>query len=116
MRILKDYMRIVKRPSGRKDGHARRWWLLAATTLLAAGSSAYAALISTNLPQIESIFEPIWVGFTGPIAWAESLVAIVVGAGMFAFSKEESKRTLGGIVFGVGLAIAGLNFCMPLFP
>jgi hypothetical protein len=45
-----------------------------------------------------------------------SLVAIVVGGLMFAFGEGESKRTLAGIVFGVGMAIGAVNFLAWLFP
>ncbi len=35
---------------------------------------------------------------------------------MFAFGEGESKRTLAGIVFGVGMAISAVNFMRWLFP
>ena len=54
--------------------------------------------------------------FTGPIAKGLSLVAIVVGGLMFAFGEGGSKRMLSGIVFGVGMAIAAVNFLSWLFP
>jgi type IV secretory pathway VirB2 component (pilin) len=54
--------------------------------------------------------------FTGTIARALSLVAIVVGGLMFAFGEGESKRMLAGIVFGVGMAIGAVNFLSWLFP
>ncbi len=54
--------------------------------------------------------------FTGPIAKGLSLVAIVVGGLMFAFGEGSSKRMLAGIVFGIGMAIAAVNFLSWLFP
>jgi hypothetical protein len=39
-----------------------------------------------------------------------SLVAIVVGGLMFAYDEGQSKKTLAGIVFGVGMAIGAVNF------
>jgi type IV secretory pathway VirB2 component (pilin) len=54
--------------------------------------------------------------FTGPIARGLALVAIVVGGLMFAFGEGGSKRTLAGIVFGVGMAISAVNFMSWLFP
>lgn len=54
--------------------------------------------------------------FTGPIARGLSLVAIVVGGLMFAYGEGESKRTMAGIVFGVGMAISAVNFINWLFP
>ena len=54
--------------------------------------------------------------FTGTIANALSLVAIVVGGLMFAYGEGQSKKTLAGIVFGVGMAIGAVNFMSWLFP
>jgi type IV secretory pathway VirB2 component (pilin) len=54
--------------------------------------------------------------FTGPIAKALSLVAIVVGGLMFAFGEGGHKRTLAGIIFGVGMAVAAANFLTWLLP
>ena len=54
--------------------------------------------------------------FTGTIANALSLVAIVVGGLMFAYGEGQSKKTIAGIVFGVGMAIGAVNFMAWLFP
>lgn len=54
--------------------------------------------------------------FTGPIARGLSLVAIVVGGLMFAYGEGAGKRTIAGIVFGVGMAIGAVNFMAWLFP
>jgi type IV secretory pathway VirB2 component (pilin) len=54
--------------------------------------------------------------FTGTIATGLSLVAIVVGGLMFAYGEGQSKKTLAGIVFGVGMAIGAVNFMSWLFP
>jgi len=54
--------------------------------------------------------------FTGPIARGLSLVAIVVGGLMFAFGEGSHKRMLAGIIFGVGMAIAAVNFLNWLLP
>ena len=35
---------------------------------------------------------------------------------MFSFGEGDSKRTLAGIVFGVGMAIGAVNFMAWLFP
>ena len=45
-----------------------------------------------------------------------SLVAIVVGGLMFAFGEGGNKRMFAGIVFGIGMAIAAVNFLSWLFP
>jgi type IV secretory pathway VirB2 component (pilin) len=54
--------------------------------------------------------------FTGTIATALSMVAIVVGGLMFAFGEGQSKRMLSGIIFGVGMAVGAVNFMAWLFP
>jgi len=54
--------------------------------------------------------------FTGTIATCLSLVAIVVGGLMFAYGEGQSKKTIAGIVFGVGMAIGAVNFMAWLFP
>ena len=53
--------------------------------------------------------------FTGPIAKALSLVAIVVGGLMFAYGEGQGKKAIAGIVFGVGMAVGAVNFLSWLF-
>jgi hypothetical protein len=48
--------------------------------------------------------------FTSTIARGLSLVAIVVSGLTFAFGEGGSKRVLAGVLFGVGMAIAAVNF------
>ena len=64
----------------------------------------------------ENAVQQLQTTFTGPIAKGLSLVAIVVGGLMFAFGEGSSKRMLAGIVFGIGMAIAAVNFLSWLFP
>lgn len=64
----------------------------------------------------ETAVQQLQNAFTGPIARGLSLVAIVVGGLMFAFGEGGSKRMLSGIVFGIGMAIAAVNFLTWLFP
>ena len=54
--------------------------------------------------------------FTSTIARGLSLVAIVVAGLTFAFGEGGSKRILAGVLFGVGMAIAAVNFLAWLFP
>jgi type IV secretory pathway VirB2 component (pilin) len=54
--------------------------------------------------------------FTSTIARGLSLVAIVVAGLTFAFGEGGSKRVLAGVLFGVGMAIAAVNFLAWLFP
>jgi type IV secretory pathway VirB2 component (pilin) len=64
----------------------------------------------------ENAVNVLKTAFTGTIATGLSLVAIVVGGLMFAYGEGQSKRTLAGIVFGVGMAIGAVNFMSWLFP
>ena len=52
---------------------------------------------------------------TGPLARGLSLVAIVIGGLMFAFGEGGSKRTLAGIIFGLGMAMGAAGFLGWLF-
>jgi type IV secretion system protein TrbC len=73
-------------------------------------------LLQTGGSPWENAVQQLQTTFTGPIAKGLSLVAIVVGGLMFAFGEGSSKRMLAGIVFGIGMAIAAVNFLSWLFP
>jgi type IV secretion system protein TrbC len=60
--------------------------------------------------------QALQTAFTGPIATGLALVAIVVGGLMFAFGEGGAKRTLAGVVFGVGMAVGAVSFMSWLFP
>ena len=79
-------------------------WLLTPTLLVAQGTS----------PWVDAVNE-LQTQFTGPIARGLSLIAIVVGGLMFAFGEGGSKRTLAGIIFGIGMAVGAVNFLGWLF-
>jgi type IV secretory pathway VirB2 component (pilin) len=64
----------------------------------------------------ENAVQQLQTSFTGPIARGLSLVAIVIGGLMFAFGEGGNKRVFAGIVFGIGMAIAAVNFLTWLFP
>ena len=79
------------------------WWVIPAA-LWAQGTS----------PWVDAVNE-LQAQFTGPIARGLSLIAIVVGGLMFAFGEGGSKRTLAGIIFGLGMAMGAANFLAWLF-
>ncbi len=79
--------------------------LLVAAPLFAQGTSPWENAVSV-LQQ----------AFTSTIARGLSLVAIVVAGLTFAFGEGGSKRVLAGVLFGVGMAIAAVNFLSWLFP
>jgi type IV secretory pathway VirB2 component (pilin) len=64
----------------------------------------------------ENAVQVLQTAFTSTIARGLSLVAIVVGGLIFAFGEGQSKRTLAGIIFGVGMSIGAVNFMAWLFP
>ena len=64
----------------------------------------------------ENAVSVLQTAFTGPIATGLALVAIVVGGLMFAFGEGGAKRTMAGVIFGVGMAIGAVNFMAWLFP
>ena len=87
--------------------HGAAWAVLLMLTpgaLMAQGTS----------PWVDAVNE-LQTQFTGPIARGLSLIAIVVGGLMFAFGEGGSKRTLAGIIFGIGMAVGAVNFLGWLF-
>lgn len=88
-----------------------RWiclvWLLAPSPLYAQGPAG---------DPWDNAVQVLQTAFTSTIARGLSLVAIVVGGLMFAFGEGQSKRTLAGIIFGVGMAVGAVNFMAWLFP
>ena len=70
----------------------------------------------TGTDPWENAVNVLKTSFTGTIATGLSLVAIVVGGLMFAYGEGQSKKTVAGIVFGVGMAIGAVNFMAWLFP
>jgi type IV secretion system protein TrbC len=85
---------------------------LALGLLLAAPAFAQGA---GNSPW-ENAVSVLQTAFTSTIARGLSLVAIVVAGLTFAFGEGGSKRVLAGVLFGVGMAIAAVNFLAWLFP
>ena len=80
------------------------------TLLLAAPAFAQGASPWENAVNV------LMTAFTSTIARGLSLVAIVVAGLTFAFGEGGSKRVLAGVLFGVGMAIAAVNFLAWLFP
>ena len=83
--------------------------------LLLALVAAARALGQANSPW-ENAVNVLQQAFTSTIARGLSLVAIVVSGLTFAFGEGGSKRVLCGVLFGVGMAIAAVNFMAWLFP
>ena len=88
----------------------------AATVLLAALLLAGPVLAQAGNSPWENAVNVLMTAFTSTIARGLSLVAIVVSGLTFAFGEGGSKRVLAGVLFGVGMAIAAVNFLAWLFP
>ena len=85
-------------------------------TLMLLVLEANAAVLQASISPWENAVNALQTSFTGPIARGLSLVAVVIGGLMFAFGEGQSKRTMAGIIFGVGMALAAVNFVAWLFP
>lgn len=103
----------TKRPTLRRVLMRYRRWVVPPLMFLAA-LPVYAQ--STGSDPWDNAVGVLKTAFTGTIAQGLSLVAIVVGGLMFAYGEGQSKKTLAGIVFGVGMAIGAVNFMAWLFP
>jgi len=94
----------------------KRFWRTGALTFgacMALADEVFAQ--STTSPWTQAV-QALQTAFTGPIATGLALVAIVVGGLMFAFGEGAAKRTLSGVIFGVGMAVGAVNFMSWLFP
>lgn len=102
------------KPSGLGRWRTRARRLTIPSLLFFATLPIYAQ--STGSDPWDNAVTVLKTAFTGTIATGLSLVAIVVGGLMFAYGEGQSKKTLAGIVFGVGMAIGAVNFMSWLFP
>jgi type IV secretory pathway VirB2 component (pilin) len=87
--------------------------LLASFTALLLATPGFA---QAGASPWENAVNVLQQAFTSTIARGLSLVAIVVAGLTFAFGEGGSKRVLAGVLFGVGMAIAAVNFLAWLFP
>ncbi|MGB9068881.1 MAG: TrbC/VirB2 family protein [Candidatus Acidiferrales bacterium] len=104
--MIKRFLRRLLVPSWQ-----RNLAIAIGLTLVLAGP----ALAQGNSPW-ENAVNVLETAFTSTIARGLSLVAIVVSGLTFAFGEGGSKRVLAGVLFGVGMAIAAVNFLAWLFP
>jgi len=85
-------------------------------TALAIGLLLASPAFAQGTSPWENAVSVLQTAFTSTIARGLSLVAIVVAGLTFAFGEGGSKRVLAGVLFGVGMAIAAVNFLTWLFP
>ena len=94
-----------------------RWLRPALITFSCSLILATAAFAQTTAASPwENAVNVLMQAFTTTIARGLSLVSIVVAGLTFAFGEGGSKRILAGVLFGVGMAIAAVNFLAWLFP
>jgi len=102
----------------------RNFFVLLHRPNLLRGAVMFLAVITLASPVFAQAGNSPWenavnvlqTAFTSTIARGLSLVAIVVSGLTFAFGEGGSKRVLAGVLFGVGMAIAAVNFLAWLFP
>lgn len=104
---------LLQKPPGLNRWRTRARRLAIPSLLFLAALPVYAQSSSDPWDNAVTVLK---TAFTGTIATGLSLVAIVVGGLMFAYGEGQSKKTLAGIVFGVGMAVGAVNFLAWLFP
>ena len=89
-----------------KTLHSSRTFLIRGGVLLLCLSiyplAAHASPFDTGISSIQTLF-------TGTIAKAASLIAIVIGGYTFAHGEPGAKKTLAGVAAGTGIAIMATN-------
>jgi type IV secretory pathway VirB2 component (pilin) len=108
---MQSRMERFRRRSRTLEDGLRILGLAAMALVLAAPASAM-----QGTSPWENAVSVLQQAFTSTIARGLSLVAIVVAGLTFAFGEGGSKRILAGVLFGVGMAIAAVNFLSWLFP
>ncbi len=101
-----------RRSIARARRTARDWWRPAcgAVLVLILAGPVHAA------NPWETAVNALRDAFVGPIARALALVSIVIGGLIFAYGEGQGKKTLAGIVFGLGMALGAVQFMNWLFP
>jgi type IV secretion system protein TrbC len=101
----------------KKRWHVLRCWFSVRVALASLAALLLAAPgFAQGASPWENAVNVLQQAFTSTIARGLSLVAIVVAGLTFAFGEGGSKRVLAGVLFGVGMAIAAVNFLAWLFP
>ena len=96
--------------------YARSSWLRSPLVTLGFALLLAAPAFAQGASPWENAVNVLMTAFTSTIARGLSLVAIVVAGLTFAFGEGGSKRVLAGVLFGVGMAIAAVNFLAWMFP
>ena len=89
----------VKRPNLRPSFSG---FLLFTLLMIPLAAHAQSSPFDTGLTSIQTLF-------TGTVAKASSLIAIVVGGYAFAHGEPGAKKTLAGVAAGTGIAVMAVN-------
>lgn len=76
--------------------------------------AASGSLLAQADPWTQSA-ENLRTAFTGPIAMALVLVAVVISGLVFAFSEGQGKRQMAGLCFGGAMALGAARFVAWLY-
>jgi len=88
-----------------KTLHSSRTFLIRGGVLLCLSIyplAAHASPFDSGITSIQTLF-------TGTIAKAAALIAIVIGGFGFAFGEPGAKKNLAGVAMGSGIAIMATN-------
>ena len=80
----------------------RSYTSIMVTTLLLLTNVAHASPFDSGITNIQTLF-------TGTIAKAAALIAIVLGGWGFAFGDPGAKKNLAGVAMGSGIAVLAAN-------
>ena len=97
-------MRIHSRPkhAGQRNHLLFRSSMLGMFLLLLLPVAAHASPFDSGITSLQTLF-------TGVIAKAASLIAIVLGGFGFAFGDPGAKKNLAGVAMGTGIAVLAAN-------
>ena len=97
MRIPSSFFRV-------NPARRNRWVHLSAVVavLLMVPVAAHASPFDSGISSIQTLF-------TGTIAKAAALIAIVIGGWGFAFGDPGAKKNLAGVAMGSGIAVLAAN-------
>jgi type IV secretory pathway VirB2 component (pilin) len=99
-------MTRIRLRTSAKTLHSSRTFLIRGGVLLLCLSiyplAAHASPFDSGITSIQTLF-------TGTIAKAAALIAIVIGGFGFAFGEPGAKKNLAGVAMGSGIAIMATN-------
>jgi type IV secretory pathway VirB2 component (pilin) len=108
---LESYRSVVEKPKTSLQLPLAVFKRLLATLVML---TAVPAIAFAQSPW-ERAASTLEASFTGPLARALALVAIVIGGLKFLFGEGGAKRQISGIVFGGGLCLFAVQFLAWLF-